>query len=138
MHKSIIPALTLAAVAALAGCNSSSGGGSTGSSGSSAKTSKPAAGPAHAEDVTITACAADPTTGFAAAKVTVTNHSSKPSNYAITIAFESTDGKTQIGTGLVAVNNLAPGQQSPQDANSLTAASGPFTCKVADITRYAA
>ncbi|CAO5186465.1 conserved exported hypothetical protein [Frankia sp. AiPs1] len=136
MRKLLIAVMALSVTIGIAGCNTSSGGGSTSSSGSTS--SKPASGPAHAEDVAITACAADPTTSFAEAKVTVTNHSSKTSNYAITIAFESQDGKTQIGTGLVAVTNLAPGQQSPQDANSLVAATGPFTCKVAEITRYAA
>ncbi len=129
MRILLIAAAAVSVTFSIAGCNTSVGGATTG---------KPASGPAHAEDVAITACAADPTTGFADAKVTVTNHSSKTSNYAITIAFESQDGTTQIGTGLVAVSNLASGQQSPQDASSLVTATGPFTCKVADITRYAA
>jgi hypothetical protein len=101
-------------------------------------TSKPTpSGPAHSEDVAITSCAPDQA-GFAAAKVTVTNHSSKASNYAITITFESADGKTQIGTGLVAVNGLAPGQQSNEDTSSLKEATPGYTCKVSEILRYAA
>ena len=129
-------ALGLAAVA-LAGCKTSTGASaSTSTSGTTAKSTS--AGPAHSEDVAITACAPDDA-GFAAAKVVVTNHSSKASNYIVNIVMESPDGKTQIGTGLVSVNGLAPGQaSSPQDASSLQAASGPYNCRVGDITRYAA
>ncbi|MBL7501262.1 hypothetical protein I6A84_13160 [Frankia sp. CNm7] len=90
----------------------------------------------HSEDVVITACAPDEA-GWAAAAVTVTNHSSKASNYIITILMESPDGKTQIGTGLVSVSNLAPGQQSVEETSSLEDATGPYVCRVGDITRYA-
>jgi hypothetical protein len=94
--------------------------------------------PEHSEDVAITSCAPDPATGFLAAGVTVTNHSSKTSNYAITIAFDSKDGKTQLDTGLVAVNDLNSGQSAPQTALGFSRApAGGYVCKVADITRYA-
>lgn len=131
-------AATIAATAMLAaGCKTSTGGGaSTGStSGATAASSK---GPAHAEDVAIASCGNDDA-GFAAAKVVVTNHSSKASNYIVTIAMESPDGKTQIGTALVSVDNLGPGQASaPQDASSLQTPAGMYVCKVASITRLAA
>jgi hypothetical protein len=94
--------------------------------------------PAHAEDVTITSCTADATTGYLAAAVTVKNNSSKTSNYIITIAFESKDGAKQLDTGLVAVNNLGSGQSSDQTAGGLKAApAGGYNCKIADLTRYA-
>lgn len=94
-------------------------------------------GIAHAEDVAVTDCVADDA-GYAASKVVVTNHSSKPSNYIIEIAFESKDGKTQVGTGTVAVNSLTAGPaSSPQTANSLTKAPADgYTCKLAQLTRY--
>ncbi len=95
------------------------------------------AGPEHADDVAITDCSAD-AAGWAGAKVTVTNHSSKSSNYVITITFESADGSTQIGTGLIAVNGLRPGQQSPQETSALKDAIPGYKCRVSDITRYAA
>lgn len=92
----------------------------------------------HGEDVAITSCTADPTTGYLSAAVTVTNNSSKTSNYAITIAFESKDGSQQLDTGLVAVNDLNAGQVSQQTALGLTAApAAGYDCKVADLTRYA-
>jgi hypothetical protein len=98
----------------------------------------PAKAPDHAEDVKITACTADTVTGFLQAAVTVTNNSSKTSNYAITIAFESKDGARQLDTGLVAVNDLNSGQSSDQTALGLSAApAAGYSCKLADITRYA-
>lgn len=108
-------------------------------------TSPPATTPAtaksgplqHAEDVTITSCAPDATTHYYAAMVTITNHSSKTSNYSITIAFDSPDGATQYDTGLVAADNLGPGQSKMDSATSLKDAAGPYTCKLADVTRYA-
>lgn len=94
--------------------------------------------PAHAEDVVITGCTADPTTGYLSAAVTVTNHSSKTSNYIVTIAFESKDGTQQLDTGLVAVNDLNTGQASQQSALGFKQApAGGYDCKVADLTRYA-
>jgi len=141
-RAALLAALATAAIIAT-GCQSTGSAKATGSSqaassatagGATAASSRP---PAHSEDVTIAACANDDA-GYAAAKVVVTNHSSKTSNYAITIAFESPDGKTQIGTGLVAVDNLAAGQSSsPQDAISMQTPSGIYTCKLADLTRFA-
>jgi hypothetical protein len=67
------------------------------------------------------------------------NHSSKTSNYLITVAFESPDGKTQLDTGNAVVNNLASGQSATETADSLKSElnSQKFVCKVADVTRYA-
>ena len=102
----------------------------------------PSASPSilHSEDVKITGCANSPDTNDPAATVVVTNHSSKASNYIITISFTTADGKTQLGTGDVAVNNLLPGQSSaPQTADSLASTPGPagFTCQLAQLDRYA-
>lgn len=91
----------------------------------------------HAEDVTITSCVAD-AAGDLDAKVTVTNNSSKPSNYVVTIAFNSADGSKQLDTGDVVVNNLSAGQSTVQDALSVTTATPGYTCKVADAMRTAA
>jgi hypothetical protein len=116
-------------VLAVTGCASTSGSGST------AKTSKPLS---HVEDAKIVACAKDPS-GFASAKVQVINNSSKPSNYIITVAFESKDGSTQIGTGLASINSLQPKQKAVEEANSLKEApAAGYTCKISDVTRLAA
>jgi hypothetical protein len=51
----------------------------------------------------------DPFLG-ATVEVTVTNGSSKTSDYFGDVVFESPNGKTQYGTGPLAVDNLKPGQ----------------------------
>lgn len=90
-------------------------------------------------DVAITSCAVDQV-GYASATVRVTNNSSKPSNYLVTVTFESKDGTTQVATGFVAVDSLQPGQHSDETANSFKESAGSFVCKVnpKDVTRYAA
>jgi hypothetical protein len=62
--------------------------------------------------------------GIAHVIMTVTNHSSKPSNYLIDVAVNSADGKTQLDTATALVSNLDPGQRSVQDLvfSSLTKA----------------
>lgn len=78
--------------------------------------------------------AASPTT-ISAALV-----SSKPSNYMVQIAFVTPDGATQLDTASVMVNGLAPGQASEQVASSFKAElrKQAMTCKVLDVTRFAA
>lgn len=53
-------------------------------------------------------------------KVTVTNHSSKRSNYIIELSLESADGKTQLDTAPIAVNNLEAGQSTVQTGQFTT------------------
>ncbi len=135
--------IVIAIVASIASSGGKSGNGTASpvgaSSGAPAATSSPkAAGAiAHSEDIAISTCAADEL-GYANSKVVITNHSSKPSNYIVTIAMDTPDGKTQIGTGNAVVNNLAPGQASAaQDANTLMKApAGGYVCKLASVTRY--
>ena len=52
---------------------------------------------------------------FGHVAVTITNHSSKRSDYLITVAVESADGHTQYDTADVYVQNLEPGQTTSQD-----------------------
>jgi hypothetical protein len=143
------PKLALAGVAgavviaaATAGCGAGSSTSTTGTatatkaktgvlSGSTNSNHPPAA------DVRLASCTVDDA-GFATSSVVVVNHSRKTSNYIITVTFTTSSGQ-QLGTGEAGVNNLAPGQSStPQEANSLSAAAaGTFTCKLAQVERYA-
>ena len=50
--------------------------------------------------------------GAVYATATVTNNSSKRSDYVIDIAVTSADGATQIGTTIILVTNLEPGQRT--------------------------
>ncbi len=74
------------------------------------------------------------------ATLEVLNHSSKSSDYIITVAFDSPDGKTQLDTGTALVNNLAPNQQTSTDATSVKqdVRDQKFVCKVVDVTRTSA
>jgi hypothetical protein len=90
-------------------------------------------------DVAITSCATDDA-GYAEAGVRITNNSSKASNYFVTVTFNSSDGTSQVGTGMVVVNSLQPSQHSDEKANALKVPNGAFSCVVnpKDVTRYAA
>lgn len=127
---SAIGALIIVIIIAVA---ASSGGGSNGNS---ANNGGETGGKVlqHSEDVKITKCGKD-SLGDLDAKVAVTNHSSKASDYLITVAFESKDGSRQITTGNAIVDSLQPGQTTVQDAGGLTAYSRPFKCVISDAQR---
>ncbi len=112
--------------------SSSTRSGATGTSSPSTK------GLQFAADVALNSCTQDPTTGWYDAALTVTNHSSKSSTYTIEISLLSADGKTKYDTMLADVEALAPGQASPQKAQSLTSdVPAGAVCKVTSIERFA-
>jgi hypothetical protein len=88
------------------------------------------------DDVEIAKCTSTEY-GWPVAELKITNNSSKASTYMIDVAFESTDGSTQLDTSMATVNNLAPGQSALEEATSLKEVSGDFVCKVTDVTRFA-
>lgn len=96
-----------------------------------ADTSKPGM-----DDVKIDSCSIDSLTKMPSAKLTITNKSSKTSNYTVQVEFTDASG-TRLDEGMAATNNLAPGQVSKQTAGAMTEASGTVKCKVTDVTRYA-
>ncbi|MBT2510316.1 hypothetical protein J7I98_31570 [Streptomyces sp. ISL-98] len=87
-------------------------------------------------DVRITGCVVEPTTTWPAADLTITNRSSKTSNYIISVEFVDASG-TRLGEGTAAANNVAPGQKVKEKAQSLDDTSGKINCKVLKATRYA-
>ncbi|MFF7879133.1 FxLYD domain-containing protein [Streptomyces californicus] len=87
-------------------------------------------------DVKVTGCEVEPTMQWPSASLDVTNRSSKPSNYIISVEFVDADG-TRVGEGTAALNNLAPGQVSKEKAQGLTQVSGKVECRVTKVTRYA-
>ncbi|MEU4356076.1 FxLYD domain-containing protein [Streptomyces virginiae] len=98
--------------------------------------SKPAP-PAGAEaDVEITDCEVDSATKWAKADLTITNRSSKKSNYMISVEFVNKAG-TRVGEAIAATNNLAPGQAAEETAQGLDQITDKITCKVTKVTRYA-
>ena len=103
----------------------SSGGSGSGGSSNPAK-----------DDARLSSCSTD-SLGQLSAKVTITNHSSKSSNYMVTVVFESSDGATQLDSSFAAANNLSPNQNTTVEAVSFKEPQGRFTCRITDVTRYA-
>ncbi|MFD7325627.1 hypothetical protein ACFV9D_31835 [Streptomyces sp. NPDC059875] len=89
-----------------------------------------------AGDVRITSCRVDSATKWPHADVTITNRSSKPSDYVIGVEFVVPSGARVAEADLV-VDHLAPGQVAQGRAQSLTQVAGTVECKVTDVTRTA-
>jgi hypothetical protein len=144
--KRIILPLILLVVVLLAAVSSSgskdkktdvSSKGSSAASGETGTKSVQSSGSsAAANDVTIDACVADETLGLITPKLTILNHSSKQSNYLVSLNIEDSSG-TKLGEATAASNNVDPGQTAKVDGLSGYKASGPVTCKVKSVTRYA-
>lgn len=88
------------------------------------------------DDVVIDACT--PGEEFRGmAELTVTNHSSKPSTYLITIAVSSADGSLLIDTGIASVSGLATNQATKQEATFSKAVPPGSVCSVQSVSRFA-
>jgi hypothetical protein len=134
MKIRIAVAVAALAAVALAGCSSSAKSDSgaakttaktTAKAAVAAKTSKaaPKTSVSHdlgskdaSADVKAGAIVMDPTLNVPSVPLTVTNNSSKRSNYLITVALESADGKTQVDTTIASVDDLDPGQTAATSA----------------------
>lgn len=90
-----------------------------------------------ADDVKIAKCSSD-SLGQLMASLTITNHSSKASNYLVTLVFESSDGSTQLDSSFASASELQPGQNTTVEAISFKDAPGAFRCRITDVSRYAA
>jgi hypothetical protein len=87
-------------------------------------------------DVAMTACSTDTTLNLPTASLTITNHSSQPSNYIVDVNF--TSGGTIVAQGIAVENDVAAGQQAHTDATGDMQVTGAVTCQVASVTRVAA
>jgi hypothetical protein len=92
------------------------------------------------EDVSVGECGPAEDTGFMRATVDVLNHSSEPSNYIITVAFESEDGGEQFTTATTGVDGLGPDQTTTVEANAFSEppAGQDFSCAINQVQRFAA
>lgn len=110
----------------------------TGSASAAAQAPAPAGGDDKLKDVEIAACNVDDTLHWPSADVTITNHTSKSSNYLVNVEFVDASG-TRIGEGVAATSNLAAGQAAKTKAQGAVDAKGQkVSCKVTSVTRYAA
>lgn len=101
--------------------------------------SKPGSGTSShpaAADVTVTSCSVEPTLNIPQAKGTIVNHSSGTSNYTFTVSFLNSAG-TVVAQGVGAENNIAAHQTAAFTSVGDNQATGPVTCKLADVNRYA-
>lgn len=89
-----------------------------------------------ARDVEITACEVAGDSRWPRADLTVTNHSSKTSDYVISVEFVTSSG-TRVAEAATTVDNLAPDQVAKERAQSLTQVDGPITCNITNVTRFA-
>jgi hypothetical protein len=91
------------------------------------------------DDVSIADCGPSDT-GSMRATVDVQNHSSEPSNYIITVAFEADDGTRQLATSTALVNGLGPDQTTNTETDSFqTPPDGvDFSCAINQVQRFAA
>ncbi|MFF3562051.1 FxLYD domain-containing protein [Streptomyces sp. NPDC002574] len=87
-------------------------------------------------DVKLIACEIEAFTTWPSAKLTITNRSSKTSNYMVQVEFVDAKG-TRISEGFAGTNNLRPGQSAQEVAQGTAEATGKVTCRVTDVTRYA-
>ncbi|MGW2347228.1 FxLYD domain-containing protein [Streptomyces sp. NPDC001661] len=95
----------------------------------------PAKGGARA-DVEITNCTVNATTSWPEAKIRITNHSSKTSDYTVNVEFIDSSGE-RIDEGLAGTTHLAPKQVAKETASGLTDTSGPIKCWITDVDRWA-
>lgn len=88
-----------------------------------------------AKDVRVSDCGPDDT-GHAHATVTFTNRFPEQSDYTVTVAFDSTEGDVQLGTGIATIDHLKHGQTGKSVAFAPAATgSSDFTCRIADAGR---
>jgi ABC-type glycerol-3-phosphate transport system substrate-binding protein len=86
------------------------------------------------KDVTITACAADPSGGRPTANGMIDNHSSKASTYVIKVNFYDSAGNN-VSQGADTVGKVEAGATGTFHLQGLASAKGPLTCKVAGVSR---
>ncbi|MER5862862.1 hypothetical protein [Kitasatospora sp. NPDC002040] len=90
-----------------------------------------------AKDVALGPVETNDVTGWTSVPVTITNHTTKSSNYIVQIEFVDTSG-TRLDETMVAANNVAPGQKSNETGQSFKKLDSKVTAKVTKVTRYAA
>ncbi|MFI6645811.1 hypothetical protein [Streptomyces sp. NPDC050504] len=98
------------------------------------KTSSAESGPRA--DVEVTGCVVDSTTSWPEAKLRITNHSSKASDYWINVEFVDAKGE-RVAEGFAATNHLAPAQVANESANGFTQTSDPIKCRITEVSRRA-
>jgi hypothetical protein len=86
------------------------------------------------DDVTVSACNADPNGGDPTASGRIVNDSSKTSNYVVKLNFND-DGGNGVSEGVVSVNDVQAGATARWQLTGTRSAEGPLTCEITDVSR---
>ncbi|MGW6690022.1 hypothetical protein [Streptomyces sp. NPDC054961] len=89
-----------------------------------------------AGDVKLAGCTVDADTKWPHADLDVTNRSSKPSDYTVSVEFVGPSGE-RLTEAHAALTHLAPGQVAHDRAQSLAQVDAPVTCRITGVTRFA-
>lgn len=91
------------------------------------------------KDFTITSCGRNATSDVGSAVVTVTNHSSKPSDYWVDINFVLNGTIADTGGGIVfSTGTVEPGDSAEIDVTGDKPLTGEPTCQIGQFDRFAA
>jgi uncharacterized protein YceK len=94
------------------------------------KASQESGSPAAVGDVKLGAIRVDAKLGTPSASVTITNHSSKLSNYIVDLSITLANGKTQLDTAMVSAPRVSPGQTVKRAAQFRTTQKLPTGAKL--------
>lgn len=89
------------------------------------------------KDVAITNCVASPTGGRPTAVGAIVNHTSKASTYVLDINFIDSSGN-KVSEGGASVGKVEPGATATFHVEGLSSATGPLSCKIANVSRTVA
>jgi len=131
-HKILTVVIALIVIGGIA----TAGGGSKDTDKENKKTEKTVKSSSEADDVKLIACT-DDALGFVQADLEATNSSSKKSDYLVTVAIESADGKTKYGDATAYITGVEPGQTAKQTASAFDKAEPGYVCRISDVNRSA-
>ena len=90
-----------------------------------------------AKDVEIVSCLNDDVLQIGQPVVRITNNSSKRSDYYLTVAVETDEGKTQVDTAIGSADGLEPGQSTEADTIMMEPIPEGATCRLVEVQRTA-
>ena len=134
----VIAVIVIAAAAGAGSSDSDKDSASSGSAGATSDTISKGLGSKDASgDIDDVSCEGPDELGFTNVSVKVTNRSSKPSTYFITIVAESADGSTRYDDTIISVMALNPEQTMTETSSFLNEIPSGAVCKVSEVQRTA-
>ena len=135
--KSSVVLLAVTSVITMSACTSETSGSGKSDSKTDTTVSKGIGSKDASADVTNLECTEPDVIGISYAKVTITNNSSKPSDYFITVVAESADGATRYDDTIVTAMALNSGQTTTVEGPFLNELPAGAVCKVTEVQRTA-